>query len=157
MSPELLGLILTGSESSAFYTLFTLPGQNLPCSFTASGSVLFHPCDILVHSVLQELFAVSTEVAGLVKQPILYMNECFGLAKRRYVQICKNIAQMLLCQGRADGADRSAQNTSRLPCETVLAIRTRSVIDCVLEYAWYRAVVFRLFIETLKRSACVFQ
>ena len=107
-----------------------------------SSIVLFHPCYILVHPVLQELFAVCTDVAGLVKQPILYMDECFGLTKSQYAQKRENVAQMLLCNGRADDADRSAQNTSWLPRPGVLTMRTRSVVDRILEHAGDRAVVF---------------
>src|SRR5665811_2448496 len=82
--------------------------------FTVSGSVLYYPCDILIHPVLQEFLAACTDVAGPVKQPLLYINECFGLSQRRYVQIRENVAQMLLCHSRAGGTDRSAQHTGGL-------------------------------------------
>jgi len=55
------------------------------------ASVLFHPCDIPIHPVLQKLFAVCTDISGFVKQPISYTDECFGLPKRRHVQICENV------------------------------------------------------------------
>ncbi|MBI3459535.1 hypothetical protein HY009_01180 [Candidatus Acetothermia bacterium] len=43
------------------------------------------------------IFAARTDVAGIVKQSIFYLDECFGLAKRRYIQIRENVTQMLLC------------------------------------------------------------
>src|ERR1035437_5365427 len=90
---------------------------------------------ILVHPVLQEFLAVCTDVAGPVKQPILYLDECFGLAKRRYVQVRENIAQMLLCHGRAGGTDRNAQHTGGLARPCALAIGTRGVVDRGLGHA----------------------
>jgi hypothetical protein len=75
---------------------------------TASGCVFFYPGDILIHPVLQEFFAVCADVTGFIKQPILDLNESIGLAKRWYVQSGENVAQMLLCHGRADDAGRKA-------------------------------------------------
>jgi hypothetical protein len=91
----------------------------LACSSTVSGSVLFHPGDILVHPVLQEFLAVCTDVAGLVKQTILYLNECFGLAKRRYVQIRENIAQMLLCLAVPVAPGEAPNTPAGLPAQAL--------------------------------------
>jgi len=49
---------------------------------------------------------------------------------------------MLLSDGRADCTDRNPQDTRWLPRPSVLTIRTRSVIDCVLEHTEDRTVVF---------------
>ena len=92
-----------------------------------SGSVPFHPRDVPVHPALQEFPAARTDVAVIVKQAILYLDECFGLAKRRHVQSREHVAQMLLCHGRAGGAGRSAQQPCGLADPGALAIGAREV------------------------------
>jgi hypothetical protein len=69
-----------------------------------SRRMLFHPSDIPIHPTLEKRLAARAEVAGLIEQSFPGLNECFGLAKRRHVQIAKNIAQMLL---RHRGPDRA--------------------------------------------------
>ena len=108
-----------------------------------SIDVSFDPSHIGVHPVLQEVLAAGTNLAVCVKQSLLGMNECFRLAERRHIQVSEDIAQMLLRHGGADDADRCAQHTRRLARPGALAIRARSMIDCIPEYARHRTIVFR--------------
>ena len=102
----------------------------------------FHPGNVLVHPALQKLFAAFTDIAGRVEQAVLRMDESFGLAKRRDIQVSENVAQMLLRHGRAGGADRRAQHACGLAGPGTLAIRARGVINRVLEHTGDRTVVF---------------
>src|SRR5450830_1382738 len=106
----------------------------LDYSFTASGSKLFHPFNIVIHPVLHELHAVSTDITGLVEQTFLCLDERFWLTKRWYVQIRENVAQMLLCHGCTNGPDRNAQHTSRFARPNVLSIRAGGMINRILEH-----------------------
>jgi hypothetical protein len=75
---------------------------------TASADVPFHPSDILVNPALEKSPAAWSDVPGLVEQPVLCVNERFGCAKRRHVQVGEDIAQMLLCYRRSNSAHRHA-------------------------------------------------
>src|ERR1700682_3589867 len=106
------------------------------CRSVASGSVRANPQGVLVHPGLQKFFAIRVgDVAGTVKQTVLYLNEHFRLAERGYVQIGKHIAQVLWPNGGANGTDRTAQHSGRLARPSTLAIRARSVVDGILEHA----------------------
>ncbi len=68
-------------------------GITNPSTFPATrGSVFFHPRDIAVHPGLQKLPAARSDVAGLIKQPLLDKNKGLGLTERRYVQVCQHVA-----------------------------------------------------------------
>ena len=43
--------------------------------------MFFNPGNISIHPILQELFAIRTSLASLIKQTFLGMNERFRLAK----------------------------------------------------------------------------
>ena len=69
----------------------------------ASGRVLFHPSNKLIHPALKEFLAVRADVAALVKQSILDLDKNFGLSQCRHIQRCEDIAQMLLRHTRTGG------------------------------------------------------
>ena len=85
-----LQLFIAVHHYRTFYKplLFSLPA----ITFSESGSVLFYPCNIMVHPVLQEIFAAGSDVAGVIKQPVFYLDEYFGLAESRYIQKRENVA-----------------------------------------------------------------
>jgi len=60
------------------------------------GSVSLHPRDISIHPALQEFAAIGPDIALLVEEPFLCVDEGFRLTKRRDIQVRKNVAQMLL-------------------------------------------------------------
>jgi len=66
---------------------------------------------------------------------ILGLNEGFGLTERWHIQTRENIAQMLLCHGRAGGTWRKRQHPGGLVRPSALTIRARGVVDGVLEHA----------------------
>ena len=73
--------------------------------YTASSSMPLYPGNIKIHPGSQEFSGIyPADIAGLIKKIVLYLNECFRLAKCRHVQVGENVAQMLLCQRRADSA-----------------------------------------------------
>lgn len=96
----------------------------------------------MIHPALQKFPATFTDVADLVEQSFLRVDECLWLAKSWHIQVSENISQMLLRHCRADRADRRAQHAWGLARPRALPIRARGVIDRVLENARDRAVVF---------------
>ena len=61
-------------------------------------AILFQPCNIPIHPVLQELPASRTNVAILIKESIFGMNIRFRLAECRHIEAGEDIAEMLLSQ-----------------------------------------------------------
>ena len=88
-----------------------------------SAGELVHPVDITVHPLLKEFLTACANVAGIVEQSLRYVDEGLRLAERRYVQVCENVAQMLLGQCGADGTNGSADDTGRLAGPGILAVR----------------------------------
>src|SRR3546814_7785539 len=79
-----------------------------------SAGVPLHPVDIAVHPSLQEAPAVRPNASVGVEQAVLRLDEGFRLAERRHIEIGQDAAQLLLCDGGADGADRYPDHPRRL-------------------------------------------
>jgi hypothetical protein len=60
------------------------------------SGVHLHPGDVSVNPVLRELPAVWADLVACVEQTFLRLDESFGLAERRHVEIRKHVAQVLL-------------------------------------------------------------
>ena len=82
---------------------------------SVSASVLFHPCDRVIHPVLQKFPVVCTAVAAHIKQPLLCMDKMLlvdpALIHPRDVD--ENIAQMLWRHSRVHRIERYA---GLIPC-----------------------------------------
>ena len=72
--------------------------------------MLSDPRHVTIHPPLQELSARRADAAVRLEEAVLHLDEDLGLAKRRYIKIGEDSAQMLLSNRRADRANR---DTSR--------------------------------------------
>ena len=87
--------------------------------------------------------AVGADGAGLIEQSFFGVDECLRLAQRRHVEDRENIAQELLRHRRSDGARRRTEHPGRFTGPRALPVRTRGMVNRVLQYTGDRTVVFR--------------
>src|ERR1700730_5017315 len=88
-----------------------------------SAGELVHPVDITVHPLLKEFLTACANVAGIVEQSLRYVDEGLRLAECRCVQVCENVAQMLLGQCGADGTNGSTEDTGGLARPGLLGVQ----------------------------------
>jgi hypothetical protein len=98
-------------------------------------AVCFDPGDITIDERLHEFSRVIVhDLACFVDRRGIVLDEHFRLAERRYIEIGKHVAQMLLRESRAGCAWRCPGYGAGFVTPRVFAPRTRPPVQRILQY-----------------------